>query len=75
MQNSDLILLLLLLPGAIIILLVVIVVFPRALRDETRLKNNLCLHCGYDLGQSTDRCPKCGCSTKPPAPPTENPHR
>ena len=30
------------------------------LRVRRRIKHHLCLHCGYDLRSSTDRCPECG---------------
>jgi predicted amidophosphoribosyltransferase len=56
----------------VIIVLVVAVVLPRALRDENRLEKNLCMHCGYDLRQSPDRCPECGQPTKLPDPPAPN---
>jgi hypothetical protein len=69
MNLGDLLILALLLPGLLIVILVVAIVLPRALRDEKRLRQNLCLHCGYDLRESSDRCPECGASTMPPDPP------
>ena len=46
---------LLLLPGARIA-----VILLRRRRQRHRHLNQLCLHCGYDLRASTDRCPECG---------------
>src|SRR5688500_13770574 len=36
-------------------------------RQATRLREGLCVKCGYDLRASTDRCPECGSPV--PAPP------
>ena len=69
MDLSDLLLLALLIPGLLLIALIVAIALPRAVRDEKRLRNNLCLYCGYDLRESTGRCPGCGRSRDEPPPP------
>ncbi len=33
---------------------------PPVLRRRKRARRGLCLHCGYDLRGSTERCPECG---------------
>jgi len=60
MDYGQIIFLALLLPGILIVLFVVIIVLPRALRDEKRMAFNVCVQCGFALGNSTDQCPQCG---------------
>ena len=74
MDSADFLLLALLIPGLLLIALIVAIALPRAVRDEKRLRNNLCLHCGYDLGESTGRCPECGRSRDEPPPPPPQDH-
>jgi uncharacterized OB-fold protein len=59
----------------VIVALIVAIALPRALRDEKRLFTNRCLHCGYDLRESAERCPECGRPTdvELPAPPSPPP--
>jgi hypothetical protein len=34
--------------------------YPRLLRRLLRKRRGLCLHCGYDLRASANKCPECG---------------
>jgi hypothetical protein len=64
--------LLLFIPGLLTIILIVAVALPRAVRDQKRLDQNLCLHCGYDRRATPEGpCPECGQEpiSEPPATP------
>jgi hypothetical protein len=38
-----------------------IIWLTRTIREESkRTREGLCMHCGYDLRHSQDRCPECG---------------
>jgi hypothetical protein len=39
---------------------IVAVLWHRARRRQYRMRNHLCLNCGYDLRASPERCPECG---------------
>jgi hypothetical protein len=39
---------------------IVAVLWHKARRRQYRMRNNLCLNCGYDLRASPERCPECG---------------
>ena len=42
------------------VILLVLSRYLRARRAKHRLNQNQCIHCGYDLRGSKDRCPECG---------------
>lgn len=50
-----------------------ILYFPRW-RVWKRLQQGQCLHCGYDVRASTERCPECGISIVSPPTPADLPH-
>jgi hypothetical protein len=74
MTVGGLLFLALLVPGLVLAILVVAIVLPRALRDERRLREHRCPHCGHDLDDSPGPCPACGRSTHVEAPPPPNGH-
>ena len=43
--------------------LALLVHIPRAAVRQRRLRNGLCIHCGYDLRATTTFCPECGAVT------------
>jgi hypothetical protein len=58
------------LPYWFIVLLAVVppaVFVARRWRTARRRRSNACVHCGYDLRATPDRCPECGTSAKPQA--------
>lgn len=53
------------LPGIGIVSAIVVLHFLAARRrQQVRAAQGLCLHCGYDLRSSKQRCPECGVATR-----------
>jgi hypothetical protein len=59
MGDIGVLFLVLLIPGLLVVIWVVAVAMPRAMRDEKRLREHRCVHCGGEYGTATV-CPHCG---------------